>query len=225
MYKEVWKTLFEEQGVLWQHDGNPSRPHPILASGLHTDGYFNARKLSSARVLDNMAYRLTNDLRKMFESIQGITHVVGPAYGGIALAAYVARHISMDRLYGNSQCKFGFVEKVGESMDFLTMPIDAGGCVLIVDDVYTTGKSVRQTFDAVRRSGCTVFPAILTLVNRSSPHVDEFAVGIPIISLHAREMPTWHPNVCPLCAAGSEAVETPKSAAEWDKLTRWHEHE
>lgn len=168
MYKEVWKTLFEEQGVLWQHDGNPSRPHPILASGLHTDGYFNARKLSSARVLDNTAYRLTNDLRKMFESIQGITHVVGPAYGGIALAAYVARHISMDRLYGNSQCKFGFVEKVGESMAFLTE------CRLMQEDASSSSTtSIRPASPFVRHSMLCV---VLDVLCSSNTHAGESIV-------------------------------------------------
>src|SRR5437016_1869736 len=36
-----WNTIFQAQGAMWIHDGKPSRPHALLTSGLHSDGFVN----------------------------------------------------------------------------------------------------------------------------------------------------------------------------------------
>ena len=39
---EKWMSMYEKGGALWVHDGNPLRPHALLSSGKHSDGFFNS---------------------------------------------------------------------------------------------------------------------------------------------------------------------------------------
>ena len=90
-------------------------------------------------------------------------------------------------------------EKQGEARvlrrDFTITP---GERVLVVDDVLTTGKSVRETLDAVRALGGDVI-GIGVMVDRSETPLD---FGAELFSCLRAPAIAYSPDECPFCAAG-----------------------
>ncbi len=64
MDQRQWIQKFTELGAYWLHDGNPNRPHALLASGNHSDGYFDASLVIADPALLNQS---GTDLRKRLE--------------------------------------------------------------------------------------------------------------------------------------------------------------
>ena len=85
--------------------------------------------------------------------------------------------------------------------------LESGENVVVVEDVITTGGSTREVMAAVTGAGARV-AAVGSLVDRSGG-VD---LGVPRRSLLSIDVPTFPPESCPLCAAGSLA-EKPGSRA------------
>ncbi len=75
--------------------------------------------------------------------------------------------------------------------------LEPGERALVVDDVLTTGGSVRETLDAVRKAG-GVPVGVAVMVDRSGGRVD---FGVPLFAATEVEMQTWDADACPLCAA------------------------
>ena len=115
--------------------------------------------------------------------------VVGPTTGGIILAYEVARQLGVRGI---------FAEKEGEERSFRRgFTVDAGERVLIVDDILTTGSSIREVIDAVTRLDGNII-GIGVLVDRSEQSLD---FGFPLFSCHRAATVAYQPEECPLCAA------------------------
>lgn len=122
---------------------------------------------------------------------KGIGLVVGPTTGGIILAFEVARQMGLPA---------AFAEKVptGEREFRRGFKIKPGERILIVDDVLTTGKSVREVIDAVNKQQGSI-AGIGVLVDRSE-HEHDF--GAPLFACLRAVTPAYKPEDCPLCRAG-----------------------
>jgi orotate phosphoribosyltransferase len=70
--------------------------------------------------------------------------------------------------------------------------------IVIVEDVVTTGKSTRETADAVRAAGGRVvgFASILNRSGRENPYE-----AVPYVYLLAKSLETYGERICPLCAS------------------------
>jgi len=91
-----------------------------------------------------------------------------------------------------------FAEKEGSVRVFRRdFEIAAGEHVLIVDDILTTGNSVRETVSAVNKLGGTIV-GIGVLVDRSDR---ESAFDFPFFSCLRAPSVLYSPQECPLCAA------------------------
>ena len=75
--------------------------------------------------------------------------------------------------------------------------------VLVVDDVLTTGGSVREVMAAVREMGGEVV-GVGVLVDRAQGEMD---LGVPLYSCHRLSIPTYAPGECPLCQAGQPLIK------------------
>ena len=173
------EDLFRKAGVL--REG-----HFLLTSGLHSPVYWE-----KFRILQYPEYtgQLCGLIAAHFRDRQpGV--VVGPTTGGVILAFDTARQLGTRGL---------FAEKQGEGRvlrrDFTISP---GERVLVVDDVLTTGKSVRETLDAVRALGGDVI-GIGVLVDRSQTTLD---FGAELFSCLQAPAIAYAPEKCPLCASG-----------------------
>jgi orotate phosphoribosyltransferase len=75
--------------------------------------------------------------------------------------------------------------------------------VLIVDDILTTGNSIRETMRAVGKLGGVVI-GIGVLIDRSVKEID---FGLPLFSCLRVPTTVYAPEECPLCAANIPLVK------------------
>ncbi len=165
--------------------------HFLLSSGLHSDRY-----LQSALVLQQpeIATRLCAELAAHFRDLR-IEVVIAPALGGVFVSHETARALGVralfaERVNGELTLRRGFSIKTNER-------------VLVVEDVITTGKSTRETIAVVKNAGGQVIAAG-SLIDRSGGKAD---LGVPYRSLVTLDVPTYQPDACPLCRAGSAPVK------------------
>jgi orotate phosphoribosyltransferase len=186
------KILNEDQVLKALRDvGAVSGGHFILSSGRHSDVY-----VEKFRALErpDLAVALGASLADRFAG-QRIDVVVSPALGAIVLGFATALALRGDRA-----TRFIFAERdAGEMRLRRGFAVAPGERVLVVEDVVTTGTSLKEVLalvdpDALVGVGC--------LLDRSSG----LDLGMPLVSLARLEAPTWDPAACPLCAAGEIAV-------------------
>jgi orotate phosphoribosyltransferase len=184
---EVLK-IFRERGALLQG-------HFKLTSGRHSDSY-----LQSALVLQFAcdADRFGAELARRFKDPsreKPISAVVAPAVGGIVLGYVVARALGArsffaERVDGIFALRRGFALAPEEN-------------VLIVEDVLTTGGSVREIARLVESSGAHV-SGFAALADRSAtplqfPAPKQALLQLPLV--------TYPPDSCPLCEQGLPLVK------------------
>jgi len=170
---------------IFQKSGALLKGHFLLTSGLHSPVYWE-----KFRVLQFPHY--TEQLCRMIASHfrdKEIQVVAGPTTGGIILAFEVARQLGTRGI---------FAEKEGEERTFRRgFHIAPGERVLIVDDILTTGSSIREVIAAVNKLKGKII-GIGVLVDRSEQKLD---FGVPLFSCHRAATITYKPEDCPLCAA------------------------
>jgi orotate phosphoribosyltransferase len=159
--------------------------HFLLASGLHSPVYWEKFRILQYPHLTEKLCRL---IVKHFKG-QRIDVVAGPTTGGIVLAFETARQLGVRSI---------FAEKEGGVRVFRRdFQIAPGEHVLIVDDILTTGSSLRETISAVDRLGGTII-GIGVLVDRSEKDLD---FSLPFFSCLRAPTIAYSPQECPLCAA------------------------
>jgi orotate phosphoribosyltransferase len=166
--------------------------HFQLTSGRHAALYIEKfRLLERPAQTEALCRRIAEWARRLHPDL-----VAGPTTGGIILSYEVARLLGLRGI---------FAEPAGGRRDFARgFSIAPGERVLIVDDVLTTGASVRDVIEAVRRSrGEPVGVAVL--VDRSAGGTD---FGIPFFACLTLDLPAYEPGSCPLCAQGKPLTIT-----------------
>jgi orotate phosphoribosyltransferase len=177
---------------LYRRTGGYLEGHFRLSSGLHSPGY-----LQSALVLQYPpdAASLGLAIAVQVKALRP-TVVLSPALGGLIIGHEVARALGVRAV---------FAERAGAASlslrrGFALAPADR---VLVVEDVFTTGKSTRETMDVAREAGAEVVGAA-AIVDRSGGTID---FGVPSHALVQLEVPTYDPEKCPLCARGLPVVK------------------
>lgn len=165
--------------------------HFILTSGLHSGAYFQCAKVFQ---YPWMGEKLCKDMGDRFQD-EKIDVVVSPAVGGIVVGQEVARLLQVRSI---------FTERVEAKMTLRRgFEISEGENVLVVEDVTTTGGSVKEVIDAVKSYGGEIV-AVAAVVDRSGGKVK---FGVPYFSLFQMEVTNYSPDNCPLCQSGSTAVK------------------
>ena len=165
--------------------------HFILTSGLHSPVY-----LQCALVLQHPpeAEAFARAIAAQFAG-KGIETVAAPAIGGILIGHEVARALGARAI---------FTERESGTMTLRRgFHVRAGECVLVVEDVITTGGSTRETIVAVRAAGARVVGAA-SIIDRSGGRAD---VGVPRVALATLDIPALAPAACPACAKGLPATK------------------
>ena len=214
---EDWIREYQRKDALWIHNGNAKRPHALLTSGKHSNGFFNSRLVIPDEVLLRDAASDLLELLGNSDEIDGfeVDIVVGPQTGATKLAELISRQTQHYQDYPCHWASPAKNEQQGQKSmvfsdgDLRRLP---GRMVLLCEDVLTTCGSIDLTATAVTNAVGIVLPVILALVNRSG--LTEVS-GKKIIALIDRPMPMWTPDECPLCRMGSEALR-PKD--NWPQL-------
>ena len=216
MTQEDWIRRFTDLGAFWMHDGAKERPHALLTSGKHSNGFFNGEIVLQDPVLvEEIAEALVAKLAQQRVDLSKVDTVAGPALGAITLAPDLARVISKTT---GKPCNRVFAEKVGadqtEEMVFKRTAPRPGSLVLTCEDTVTTARSLELMHSAIAKCGAQIVPVAAMIVNRSGKPVIN---GTRMVSLVERDLPIWEPESCPLCEAGSEAIR-PKAGDHWARL-------
>lgn len=180
---------------LYRRTGAYLEGHFRLSSGLHSPGY-----LQSALVLQHPAdaASLGMAIAVRVKSVRP-TVVLSPALGGLIIGHEVARALGVRAI---------FAERAGGTALTLRrgFTLARADRVLVVEDVFTTGKSTRETIEVARDLGADVVGAA-SIVDRSGGTIN---FGVPSFALVQFEVPAYDPDTCPLCAQGIP-VEKPGS--------------
>lgn len=173
--------------------------HFLLTSGKHSNIY-----LEKFMVLQHPEYteKLAKEIAKHFKKKRpGV--VIGAAMGGITLSYEVARQLGvrgifMEREEGKLVLRRNFEIKKGER-------------VLIVEDIVTTGGSVKELIDSLKNYDCKII-GIGILINRSGGELnfgidDTFALAtINVNAYEPRDCLLCKKNI-PLVARGSKYLK------------------
>ncbi len=176
MNKEQIMKIFKDSGAL-------TEGHFLLTSGRHSSKYIQCAKVFQ---YPQYAQQLTKELALYFKDKE-VDIVIGPAIGGIILAYEMARCLNAKSIFseredGVMQLRRGF-------------SIPKGSRVLVVEDVVTTGGSVREVIELVSRLEGDIV-GVGSLVDRSNGKTD---FGVKFHSLLTLNIESYDADACPLC--------------------------
>jgi orotate phosphoribosyltransferase len=167
--------------------------HFRLASGLHSAKYIEKfRIMEDPRATVALCGLIAGHFRDAGPSV-----VVGPAMGGVILAFETARQLGVRSIFAEKDAAGRLVFGRG----FAVRP---GEKTLVVDDVLTTGGSVRQVLSLLNDAGADV-AGIAFLIDRTMAPVD---FGVPLYACHRIGIESFAADACPLCEKGLPLVET-----------------
>jgi len=171
--------------------------HFVGTSGRHLDVYINKDAL----------YPHTKQTSRMGELFAeknrdlAIDVVAAPALGGIILSTWTAFHLSKLK---NREILGVYTEKDTQKNQIFTRGYDElvkGKNVLVIEDLTTTGGSVKKVVDSVRNVGGNVVQ-VCVMVNRDPELVNSDTIGVPFSSLAVLKAESWDESDCPMCKNG-----------------------
>ncbi len=205
----------DEVMELFRMTGALLEGHFVLTSGLHSAQY-----VEKFRVLErpDLTSRLCAEFARRFQE-RGIHTVVGPVTGGIILAFETARQLGVRAIFterdpskntGGMVLRRGFTLKAGER-------------VLVVEDILSTGRSIKEVLEVLRASKAEVVGVGVLVDRRASgaSRSSELCEGgrraqeadslrlfdVPLFSLARLPIESYQPDACPLCRQGLPVVK------------------
>lgn len=180
--------VLKEAGVLLEG-------HFLLTSGKHSNRY-----LQCAKIFKNAKYseELCAALAEQFINDK-VDLVIGPAIGAVLMSYEVSRHLNCENIFteredGKMTLRRGFEIKPKTR-------------VLIVEDVVTTGGSVKEVMQIVKDFG-GVIVGIGSIVDRTGGEID---FGVTYKSVISMKVESWNPDECPICKEGKIPLIKPGS--------------
>jgi len=163
--------------------------HFRLSSGRHSDRFIQKfRILEDPSIVEPIARSIADAFRESRPTL-----VVSAAVGGIILGYEVARALGT---------KAVFVEKIDGAPElrraFRIGPRDR---VLVVEDVITTGGSIREVFKVMRDAGAAI-AGVGAIVRRAPADF-----GVPTHVLLEMPIVSYDAGECPQCVAGEPLTD------------------
>lgn len=189
-------ALTQEQALdCYRKTGAILKGHFKLTSGRHSDTYMQSAKL----FIDTKQSEIV--CKALAEKLAGekIDLVVSPAIGGILMGYEVARQLGVPNIFAEREN--------GEMTLRRGFAIEKDSKVVVVEDVVTTGGSVKEVVRLVQSMGAQVI-AVASLVDRSNGAVD---FGVKYVNLISMEVTSYEPDECPLCKEGKIELVKPGS--------------
>ena len=160
--------------------------HFRLTSGMHSPEYLQCAKvLQHPGIAERFGMALAEKLRAVDSAI---SVVVAPAMGGLIIGHEVARALGV---------RFLFTERDSDGKMTLRrgFAITPGEHAVVIEDVITTGGSLKEVVEILGREGAQV-SAAGSIIDRSGGKAD---LGVPRFALAVLEVQTYPPENCPLC--------------------------
>ncbi len=151
--------------------------HFILTSGLHSPTFIQkARVFMHADKTEKLCAALGEKI--LDANLGQIDLVVGPAVGGIIPAYEVSRYLKVPNVW---------VERQDGVFQLRRFEMEPGARVVIIEDIVTTGLSIRETIASLQNIGANILAAAC-LIDRSAGKAD---VGAELIALAEYEVPAY----------------------------------
>ncbi|MCB4918380.1 orotate phosphoribosyltransferase [Brucella intermedia] len=179
-------AVFREAGAILEG-------HFILTSGLRSPVFLQkARVFMHADKTEKLCKALAAKIEAA--NLGAIDYVVGPAIGGLIPSYETSRHLRVPSVW---------VERENGVFRLRRFDVPKGARVVIVEDIVTTGLSIRETIDCMKDLGIEVVAAAC-IVDRSAGKAD---VGTKLISLAEYEVPAYPADKLPPELAAIPAVK------------------
>ena len=180
----------EEIVELLEQSGAIKHGHFLLSSGKHSDRYVEKfHLLRNPSLTSRVCEGFANRFRELSPDV-----VVGPTTGGILLAFEVGRQLELPAAYAERAAEGSLRREFRRGTTFAR-----GARAVVVDDILTTGGSVRETLAALEALEVKIL-AIGVLVDRSGGAV-RFG-DYPLYPLVSMNVEAWPADDCPLCVEG-----------------------
>ncbi len=157
--------------------------HFILTSGLRSPVFLQkARVFMHADLTETLCRALAERIRAQVPG--PIDYLVGPAVGGLIPTYETSRHLKAPAIW---------VEREDGVFRLRRFAVEPGARVVIVEDIVTTGLSIRETVACMRDLGAEVLAAAC-IIDRSAGKAD---VGVPLVALADYEVPAYPADALP----------------------------
>ena len=179
--------LFRQSGALLEG-------HFILSSGLRSPIFLQKAKVfMHPEKTEKLCRALAAKIREA--GYGDVSQIVSPAVGGIIPGYETARHLGVPAIYtervnGVFELRRGFELAPGEK-------------VIVVEDIVSTGISIRECIEAIRKTGANVLAAAC-LIDRSA---GEAEIGVPLVALTQYKVPAYPADALPPELAALPAVK------------------
>lgn len=184
MTRDEILTVFKETGVVLEG-------HFLLTSGRHSDRYMQCARLFEYPVYSEM---LCRELARRFKDDE-VELVVGPALGGIIMSYEVSRALKARNIFAERQDGIMALRRGFE--------VVKGQRVLVVEDVVTTGGSVKEVIGLLQERDAHIV-GVGVMADRSAGAVE---FGYRLESLVSVEIASYRPEDCPVCRTGAPLVK------------------
>jgi orotate phosphoribosyltransferase len=156
--------------------------HFILTSGLHSSVFLQKMFVFMDPVrTERLCRALAQAIREKFGEVD---IVISPAVGGIVPGYETARQLGVRAMW---------VEREEGEFRLRRFELPEGARVIVVEDIVTTGLSIREAIAAIRRLGAEVVAAAC-LIDRSGGEAD---IGVPLVALANYKVPAYPADALP----------------------------
>ncbi len=171
--------------------------HFVYVSGKHAPIYIN-----KDFIFPHIKYisRIAEIIAEKYKNME-VDVVAGPSMGGIILSQWVAYHLGVLK---NKEILSVYTEKQPDKDQIFTRGYGKfvkGKNVLVVEDIVTTGGSVKKVINSVKKEEGIVVGACC-IVNKDPLNINPSFIGAPFDYLTVLGMDVWDEKDCPLCKAG-----------------------
>ncbi|MDI3310451.1 MAG: orotate phosphoribosyltransferase [Thermoanaerobacterium sp.] len=163
-----------------------NKGHFLLTSGRHSDTYLQCAKIFQ---YPDYSELFSKEIASKFIK-EKIDVVIGPAIGGIIFAYEISRQLGAKALFAERE---DGVMKLRRGFE-----INDGDNVLVVEDVVTTGGSVKEVIDLVKNYNANIV-GVASVVDRSNGNVN---FGVKFESIISIDVVSYESEKCPLCEKG-----------------------
>ena len=183
----------EDVLAIFREAGAYLEGHFILTSGLRSRVFLQkARVFMHPHLTERLCKALAERIR---EAVDGpIDFIVGPAVGGLIPAYETSRHLGAPAIW---------VERENGIFKLRRFEIEKGARVVIVEDIVTTGLSIRETVATMRDLGAEVLAAAC-IIDRSAGKAD---VGVKLVALADYEVAAYPADALPADLAAIAPVK------------------
>lgn len=195
MAKHWVEEIFEKCGAILEG-------HFVLAFRRHSGKYLDKYMLyyTDPESVCDLCFEIAAEMREKYQDPRKrIEAVVAPAWGGIILSQWIAYFLRTAWQGKVLSLSTGKNEAGNQVLNKRCQKLIAGKSVLIVDDILTTGGTIKEVVKEVHKAGGRII-AVAVICNRGGVTSDQ--LGFPLFSLWETKIEDWVEEDCPLCEAG-----------------------